>query len=450
MNNEESGCFEEETVHNNITGLDKGKKIENSNNENNEIKNENIPNKEENNDQKKNSMQNSGDKFDKFFPNQDDKEINSNNNNSNNNNFNNNDNKKIDNNEYKTNNPLDKYTQLPRTGLKNLGDISYLNAVLQSLGQIKYFANYFLNEDIISKIESNIKENPLSFVTERLFKHLYPFPPKQKIEIYDPKSYYRVLNSLNCTYNNYQRRNPNELLVFILNTLHNELNLADNNSNNMNISQRNPQNEFNNFLANNKSIISETLAFCQWNEISCTNCNSSLSKFRAFNTYDLDIYNAYQNIGLKRSLTIYDCLKYQLNKTQTLYCYSCRNKTSKSIKSKIVNGPKVFIFLLERGDKFDKSNPNFTIPFTIFEKIDLGEYILEKKSSNNYELTGIVSISTNNQKYISFSKSPIKKEEWYVYNDTDAHYNSFDDIIKKNNDQKTYIPCILYYTKIEN
>jgi len=445
MTNAESGCFEEVTVNNDNTELDKRKKIENSNNENNEIKKENIPIKEENNDQKKNSMQNSGDKFDKFFPNQDDKETNSNNNNLNNNN-----NKKIDNNEYKTNNPLDKYTEVPRTGLKNLGDISYLNAVLQSLGQIEYFANYFLNEDIISKIESNIKENPLSFVTERLFKHFYPFPPKADIEIYDPKSYYRVLNSLNCTYNNYQRRNPNELLVFILNTLHNELNSGDQNSNNMNISQRNPQNEFNNFLANNKSIISETLAFCQWNEISCTNCNSSLSKFRAFNTYDLDIYNAYQNIGANRSLNIYDCLKYQLNKTQTLYCYSCQNKTSKNVKSKIVNGPKVFIFLLERGDTFDKSNQNFTIPFTIYKQIDLGEYILEKKSSNNYELTGIVSYSTNKQKYISFSKSPIKKEEWYVYDDTDANYNSFDDILKNHNDQMTYIPCILYYTKIEN
>ena len=78
MTNAESGCFEEVTVNNDNTEQDKRKKIENSNNENNEIKKENIPIKEENNDQKKNSMQNSGDKFDKFYPIQDDKENNSN------------------------------------------------------------------------------------------------------------------------------------------------------------------------------------------------------------------------------------------------------------------------------------------------------------------------------------------------------------------------------------
>ena len=255
---------------------------------------------------------------------------------------------------------------------------------------------------------------------------------------------------MNCIYNNYQRRNPNELLVFILNTLHKELNFAEKNSNIINNYQKDPQIECRNFLANNKSIISETLTFCQSNTISCTNCNSSLSKFRAFNTYDLDIYNTFQNLTKKRSLNIFDCLNYQFNKTQTLYCYTCKEKTSKKIDSKILNGPKVFIFLLERGDKFDQSNQNIAIPFTINEKLDLGEYILKNGSSSyNYELTGIVSISINDHKYISFSKSPINNE-WLIYDDKNVDYYSFDNILKKNNDQMTYIPCILYYTKTEN
>ena len=447
-NMESGGYFEEVTeikeISQKFTENDNNKKTDNSNNKNNEINNENNVNIEENNEQK-NSTQNSKDRIEKLlFSNQKDKE-----NNPNNNSLNNYDNKAIDNNAYNNNKSLDKYTEVSKTGLKNLGDISYLNAVLQSLGQIKYFANYFLNKDIQSKIESNIKVNPLSFVTARLFLHLYPYPPKPEFEIYQPKSYFRVLKSLNCIYDNYQRKNPNELLVFILNTLHNELNLADKNSNEINNYQKDPQNEYRNFLFNDKSIISETLTFCQWNEISCTNCKSSLSKFRAFNTYDLDINNTFQNLEQKRSLNIYDCLNYQFNKTQALYCYSCGEITSKTIISKIINGPKVFIFLLERGDNFDKSNQNIAIPFTINEKIDLREYILEKESSYNYELTGIVSISPNNKKYISFCKSAIK-DEWYSYDDKNVEYDSFNNNLKKNNDQMNYIPCILYYSKIEN
>ena len=119
--------------------------------------------------------------------------------------------------------PLIQYKEVSKTGLENFDDVSYLNAVFQSLGQIKNFANYFLRKDKQKEIESNIREKSLAFVTERLFTHLYPFPREQDIEIYKLKSYLRVLKSLNCFYNNFKRRNVNETLIFILDALHNEL-----------------------------------------------------------------------------------------------------------------------------------------------------------------------------------------------------------------------------------
>ena len=40
---------------------------------------------------------------------------------------------------------LDRYKKVSKTGLTNLDDSSYLNAVLQSLGHVRPFASYFLN-----------------------------------------------------------------------------------------------------------------------------------------------------------------------------------------------------------------------------------------------------------------------------------------------------------------
>jgi hypothetical protein len=65
--------------------------------------------------------------------------------------------------------------------------------------------------------------------------------------------------------------------------------------------------------------------------------------------------------------------------------------------------------------------------------------------TQNYELTGIVAILLNEQKYISYCKSPID-QLWYFYNDTEVLCISLKEIFSLMNNQKV-IPCILYYTK---
>ena len=81
---------------------------------------------------------------------------------------------------------LKRYNKHPNTGLVNKGYSSHLNAVLQTLGNIRNFVAYFLNPKNENFFENNIKISPLSFLTHRLFTHLYPFPEKEKSEIYNP------------------------------------------------------------------------------------------------------------------------------------------------------------------------------------------------------------------------------------------------------------------------
>jgi ubiquitin C-terminal hydrolase len=319
--------------------------------------------------------------------------------------------------------PLIKYNQVSRTGLENIDDISYLNAVLQSLGQINDFANYFLRKDIQEEIGLNIKNKSLAFVTGRLFIHLYPYPSKPEIEIYSLKSYLKILKSLNIFYNNNKRRDVNKVLIFILNTLHNEL--SD---------------------KNNESIISETVTFSLRNELNCCNCRYPSCRRMSFNTFDLDISKTYQY--LKKDINIYDCLNYwKSNNCPELYCYNCRNFTQRNKISIIESSPKVFIFLLERGINFDQYNNNIFIPFKVEETIDLSNFI-QGGASNLYDITGIVSILLEEQKYISFCKSPIDLM-WYCYNDKEISCISLCEIINYSYNQKI-IPCILYYTKIGN
>ena len=75
----------------------------------------------------------------------------------------------------------------------------------------------------------HVQNSPLAFVTHRLFLHLYKYPENQEREIYTPDSYLKVLQMKNKTYITQNNRNPNDLLIFILDTLHSELNQPKNN-----------------------------------------------------------------------------------------------------------------------------------------------------------------------------------------------------------------------------
>ena len=190
---------------------------------------------------------------------------------------------------------LDRYKTVSKTGLKNLGDSSYLNAVLQSFGQVRHFASYFLHPKNQELIQSKLVTIPLSFVTQRLFKHLYPYPENNTIEIYTPDSYLEILSILKTPYGK-QRCNPNDLINFIFYTLHNELNSKKNNDQiikmpyNYYFSVDNViQNGINNFTNNNKSKISDVVSWFQLNESNCKNCGKSTFNLNYFNTYDLDI-----------------------------------------------------------------------------------------------------------------------------------------------------------------
>ena len=346
----------------------------------------------------------------------------------------------------------------PKKGLINVVDnSSYLNAVLQFLCHIKDLCYYFLDKDNKKYLEDNIKQHLLSFVTERLLTHLYRPPEKKENDNYNPKSYFRVLSALNVVYKNITKKNPNDLLIFILNKLHEELNSEktkeQKNYNSSDIQNISIYKE--NYYNNNKSIISDVFNFFRINKFTCLNCAKQEYKCNSFLTFELDILNTYNMNNVNKenySTNIKDCLNYQLldQKKESLYCSYCQKAgVNKKELSYIFMAPKVFIFLINRGINFDKANRLITIPFEVEEIINIEHYNnLLNKEIKEYELTGIVSISLKEEKYICFCKSFINNK-WYEYNDTNIKENNISNIINENSDNNQFIPCLLYY-KLKN
>ena len=363
---------------------------------------------------------------------------NSNNNSNNNNNNNNNSNNNINSNNNNNNNNNN------ITCFKNYGDTSYLNAVLHCISNIEELKNYFLEENVEKKIKENIKNIPLSFVTCRLFKHIYV----KKDKLYSIEPYLRVLASKNQLFNSKKSRNANDCLASILNTLNDELNEPKNTNEKINFNQSKRDEvikcEFENFNNANNSIIYDVFNWFQIKELHCTECGETFINFYTYNTFQFDILEFYKKNN-RNNFNIHDCLKFERNKKMNMFCRACQKKTDINVITTIYKAPKVFVFLLNDGN-FDDNYSNFS--FALEEIINLKKYINENDKNIKYELIGIVSIDVKNKKYVSFCK--LLDQQWYLFSDETYSQVQQNQIISDNdNDNNSYIPSILFYKSIE-
>jgi len=333
-----------------------------------------------------------------------------------------------------------------KTCLKPFGDTSYLNSVLQCLGNIDELKNHLLcNIDYFSA-DINIKQKPLSFVFCRLFKHLN----ENDVKLYDLESFRWILSYKNIAFKSEKRRNPIDLLVFLLDTLHDELNRVKYRKQNDNFDKSDRKSVIENGIIFFKnaydSVISSNFNWFRISECLCKICYNKIYKLSTFNTYELDILKTSYITSRNLNISVNDCINSDLNsKKITCYCNYCNQKTEMEMHSSIYSSPNIFIFLINRN-KFNSNDFDENL-FNLNVRLDKIISLKGKIEKNNcpqvYELFGIVSLYKC--KYVSFCQSSIDNC-WYFYHE---------EIVEKVEEQKveyyhqnnTFIPCILFYKK---
>lgn len=434
---------------NNNPGMQMNNSNQISNNQNNNIMNKNNMNNNNNNNNFGMPMGN----------------FNNNNNNQNNSNMNNNNNNfgmpmsNINNNNQMNNNignqfsapnmqknnkgqySFSRYTKAPKTGLKSLGETSYLNAVLQIFATNRTISSYFVNPTNKSYFETNKAQFPFTYVFHRLFTHFYPYPENDYSENYSPEVLLNVLGRYNKVYISKKSRNPTELLKFILTTLHKELNtkktkyISTSDSTNKNQVLKEGLDDF---QKSNNSIISNNFHWFELKSKFCSECKLAYYNFNNYEILDLDILGTFQQCNSQ--ITLFHCLNYQSEKIQNSFCQKCQKYNQSKINTSIYSSPINFIFILNRGMP-DQHLLN--INFILEEKIDIGKFLENQKAYNKYELSGVVSFSVNENKYVCFGKSPVDNQ-WYLYNDDNVVNTNINEVLNNNNNMQ-YIPCILLY-----
>ena len=337
-----------------------------------------------------------------------------------------------------------------------------MNATIQCLCHINYLKDYFLNKDLITEATKN-KNCPLTLSFYNLINNLWKLPKDNNNKKYfKPTEFKNTISKMNDLFKGVAANDSKDLILFIYETIHEELNKQ--NPSFVNFNLNNCFNDYelmnfrNSYYSINSSIFIDTFYFEQQSFLQCVSCQFTKISYNITNIiiFPLEKVREYvyqSSNGQINNVTLDNCFMHyytgeRLSGANQIYCNNCKNLADAIIVNKIFTSPEVLTIILNRGKGLE-----FKVAFSFQYYIDINNYIVDKSSgkNNTYELIGILchfGPSGMSGHFIAYCKSPIDNN-WYCYNDaTVVQCKGLPDI--STNANVDGIPYVLYYQRINN
>ena len=314
-------------------------------------------------------------------------------------------------------------------GLNNIGATCYMNASLQCLSNTKRLTKYFLND---YKEDSNkIMSNEYYIVLQNLWKR------ENNNKAYSPNSFKEVLSKENPLFAGIQANDSKDLINFLIERFHQELNIEknDNNNNAEQPDQTNEQlmlkvflnefkNKFNSPISNLFYGILETKSQCQ-------GCNVIKFNFQIFSFIEFPLQQVNQyffNKGKRPLLTdegknpdvdLYECFEYNekvdlMTGDNQMFCNQCNKLNNAYYSSILYSGPKYLIINLNRG-----KGAVYECKVIFPEQLNIFNFVTFKQGITVYELYGVIchlGPSSMSGHFVAYCRNRIDNK-WYLYND---------------------------------
>ena len=344
-------------------------------------------------------------------------------------------------------------------GLNNIGATCYMNATFQCLSNSKDLTEYFLN--LYKKAPNKIMANEYYEV----IKNLWDVDSKNKS--YSPISFKEVLAKENPLFTGIEANDSKDLINFLLERFHQELNvintnikISNNDINNNEYHQPDNTNELamlkdflEDFVKKFNSPISNLFYGILKIKTKCQGCNTIKYNFQIYSFFDFplqEVNQYYYNLGKRPLLTkegknpdidLYECFEYNrkidlMTGENQMYCNNCNKLCNAKYSTTLYSGPNYLIINLNRGKGgVYECKVNFPNQLNIFNYVDFKEGITV------YELYGVIchiGPSSMSGHFVAYCRNRIDNQ-WYLYNDS---------IVTKCTSQFKYndgIPYILFY-----
>ena len=317
-------------------------------------------------------------------------------------------------------------------GLNNIGATCYMNASLQCLSNTRELTDFFLN----SYKEKKKKNHIIACEYYELIKNLWD--EKNNNKPYSPYSFKEVLSKENPLFEGVQANDSKDLINFLIERLHQELNTINENKNLENMNQINQTNESEmlkifliDFTSRFNSPISNLFYGILETKSQCKGCNIIKFNFQLYSFLEFPLQQVnqyYFNNGRRPLFTqdgknpdvdLYECFEYYrkidlMNGENQMHCNIC-NKLCDTLYSTILySGPNYLIINLNRGKgAIYECKVNFP------EQLNLFNYITYKHGITAYELYAVIchlGPSSMSGHFVAYCRNRIDNK-WYLYND---------------------------------
>ncbi|XP_050759468.1 inactive ubiquitin carboxyl-terminal hydrolase 50 [Gymnogyps californianus] len=291
------------------------------------------------------------------------------------------------------------------TGLRNLGNTCYMNAILQCLCSVPPLVEYFLSGKYKAALRKENGESATAFGW--LMSNMW----LGEFDCVSPEIFHSVLGKRYPTFSKRTQQDAQEFLICMLNELHEAL---KNSSKRRRITDAKA----------NRGSVSETSIITQLFEgqlsydITCLECKTTIKRPESFTVLSLPIPS-------KSACSLQDCLNcfFQqdtLTWNNQIHCSWCGTKQDAAVKATITKAPQIIIFHLKRfewqGKDKRKLSTDICYPLS---NLDLSPYSspLFRKDAE-YSLCAVVNHSgfLDDGHYMAFCKHSVTKN-WYSFDD---------------------------------
>ena len=341
-----------------------------------------------------------------------------------------------------------------------------MNSTIQCLSNIKYLSDYLIKH--YGKYEIfDIKSKPLSIAFSSLVYDL--FTTKKKYIA--PNLFKKIIGKLNPLFEGNYEVDAKDLIFFLLEKLHKELNIKNNSSEQSNIDyaqlekdsfieQKMLKHFIKDYTEKNRSIISDTFYGIIRSTMKCNTCHRIRYSFQTFNflifqlknvkEYIQQIFGKNNNYKIINIYDAFDCDKKEviLDGDNMIYCNSCKGLNPGTYQQIIYSLPKVLIIVLNRG----KNNQDFNEDFIFPKELDLSieNYVILNNNNTHFYLQSVITHlgeSYAGGHFIAYCRNG-PKEDFLCYNDVFVSKVTINDAMSSNISGNLYesrTPYILVY-----